>query len=66
VLALICWGGSHWLLANWPAQAFWPKLGALMLVIVTGIGAFFGCALLFGIEEMRDITHLVKRKLHAA
>jgi putative peptidoglycan lipid II flippase len=66
VLALICWGGSSALLANWPAEAFWPKLGGLLLVIVTSIGAFFGCAMLLGIEEMRDIAQVVKRKLRVA
>ncbi len=66
VLALICWGGSSWLLGNWPGEAFWPKLGGLLLVIVTGIGAFFGCAMLLRIEEMRDIAQVVKRKLRAA
>jgi len=66
VLALICWGGSSALLANWPAEAFWPKLGGLALVIVTGCGAFFGCTMLLGIEEMRDIAQVVKRKLRVA
>ena len=65
-LALICWGGSSWLLANWPGEAFWPKLGGLLLVIVTGVGAFFGSAMLLGIEEMHDIAQVVKRKLRVA
>ncbi len=64
-LALICWGGSHWLLGNWALERFWPKLGALMAVIVAGAGAFFGFAMLLGIEEVREITHAVRRKLHA-
>ena len=66
VLAALSWGGSHWLLADWQSQPFWPKLLALMLVIVTAAGAFFGCAMLLGIEEMRDIARVVRRKLHAA
>ena len=65
VLALICWGGSHWLLADWAVEPFWPKLGALLAVIVTGAGAFFGMATLLGIAEMREITRVVRRKLHA-
>ena len=64
-LALICWGGSHWLLADWAVEPFWPKLGALLAVIVTGAGAFFGMATLLGIAEMREITRVVRRKLHA-
>ena len=64
-LALICWGGSHWLLANWALERFWPKLGALTAVIVAGAGAFFGIAMLLGLEEVREITLAVRRKLHA-
>ncbi len=66
VLAGICWGGSHWLLADWQSQAFWPKLGALALVIITGAGAFFGSAMLLGIAEMHDIAQVVTRKLRPA
>jgi putative peptidoglycan lipid II flippase len=66
VLALICWGGLHWPLAHWQSGPFWPKLGALTLVIAAGAGAFFACALALGIAEMRDIAHIVKRKLRAA
>lgn len=66
VLATVCWSGQHWLMAGWAQQRFWPKLAELSLVIVTGAGAFFGCALLLGIGEMRDIAQVLRRKLRAA
>ena len=65
-LALICWGGLHWPLAHWQSGPFWPKLGALTLVIAAGAGAFFVCALALGIAEMHDIAQIVKRKLRVA
>jgi len=63
VLAAICWAGSHWLLADWATQAFWPKLGALAFVIAAGIGAFFFCATALGITELHEIMRAVKRRL---
>jgi putative peptidoglycan lipid II flippase len=63
LLAAVCWAGSHFLLADWATEAFWPKAGALALVIAAGAGAFFVSATALGINELRDITHAVKRKL---
>ena len=63
-LALVCWGGTHWLLAGWAVEPFWPKLAALLLVIAVGAGTFFGMATLLGIDEMREILRAVRRKLH--
>jgi putative peptidoglycan lipid II flippase len=63
VLALICWVGSHFLLADWATQPFWTKLGALTLVIATGVVAFFLSATALGITELREITQAVKRRL---
>ena len=63
VLALICWAGTHFLLADWATQHFWTKLGALTLVIATGAAAFFLCATALGITELREIMQAVKRKL---
>jgi putative peptidoglycan lipid II flippase len=63
VLALICWAGSHFLLADWATQPFWTKLGALTLVIATGVVAFFLSATALGITELREITQAVKRRL---
>lgn len=63
VLAAVCWGGNHLLLGDWAVQPFWPKLGALTLVIAAGIAAFFLSATALGIAELRDITRAVQRRL---
>jgi putative peptidoglycan lipid II flippase len=63
ILGLICWAGTHYLLADWATQHFWPKFGALSLVIAVGGVAFFLCASALGIPELRDITQAVKRRL---
>jgi peptidoglycan biosynthesis protein MviN/MurJ (putative lipid II flippase) len=65
-LAAICWLGSHFLLSNWATQPFWPKLGALFLVIAVAGGAFFGCALALQIGELHDITQAVRRRFRRA
>ena len=58
--------GLHWMLAGWQSEPFWPKLGALTLVILVGAGAFFASALVLGIGEMHDIAQILKRKLRVA
>jgi putative peptidoglycan lipid II flippase len=66
VLALLCWAGTHFLLADWATQHFWSKLGALAIVIAAGAVAFFLCASALGITELRKITQAVKRRLRRA
>lgn len=63
VLAVICWVGSHFLLADWATQRFWPKLAALVAVIAAAAGGFFLCAAALGIAELRDIVRAVQRRL---
>jgi len=63
VLALICWAGNYFLLADWATQHFWTKLGALTMVIAAGAVAFFLCAAALGITELRGIAQAVKRRL---
>ena len=63
VLAAICWGGMHFLLADWATQPFLPKVLSLAFVIALGAAAFFMCASALGITELREITHAVKRRL---
>jgi peptidoglycan biosynthesis protein MviN/MurJ (putative lipid II flippase) len=63
LLAAVCWAGLHFLLADWATAAFWPKAAALALVIAAGAAAFFVSATALGINELRDITQAVKRKL---
>jgi putative peptidoglycan lipid II flippase len=62
-LAAICWAGAHYLLAGWATERFWPKCGSLAAVIVAGALAFFACASALRIEEVRDLTAAVKRRL---
>jgi putative peptidoglycan lipid II flippase len=66
VLALICWAGAHFLLADWARQAFVPKLGYLLLTIAVAGAAFFGCAALLGVSEIREILRAIERRLRRA
>jgi putative peptidoglycan lipid II flippase len=66
VLALVCWAGSHYLLAGWAVELFWPKAGSLAAVIVAGAGAFLICATALRIREMQDIVIAVQRRLRRA
>jgi len=62
-LAGICWLGSHFLLADWATQAFWPKLGWLMGTIVVAGSGFVALAMALGIAELREIVAAVGRRL---
>ena len=62
-LAGICWLGSHYLLADWAIQPFWPKLGWLMGTIVVAGSGFVALAMALGIHELRDIVAAVGRRL---
>ncbi len=66
VLAVVCWAGAHFLLPHWATEHLWPKLGTLMGIIVVGAAAFFLCALAVGIEELKDISAALKRRLSRA
>ena len=59
----ICWLGSHYLLAGWATQAFWPKLLGLTLTIGIGAAAFVGCALAARVAELDQLGNLLKRRL---
>ncbi|HJS89004.1 MAG TPA: murein biosynthesis integral membrane protein MurJ [Steroidobacteraceae bacterium] len=65
-LALVCWFGSHYLLAGWARERFWPKAGSLLLVIAAAAAAFFVCASLLGIREMQEIAEALRRRLRRA
>jgi putative peptidoglycan lipid II flippase len=66
VLAAVCWAGDHYLLAGWVTERFWPKCGALVLVIVAGASAFFACARALNVSEVRELTGAVRRRLSRA
>ncbi|MGC3982685.1 MAG: murein biosynthesis integral membrane protein MurJ [Steroidobacteraceae bacterium] len=56
VLALICWAGHHWLMAQWATMPFMPKLAALMATIIVAGGSFFVCASLLRIPEIECVN----------
>jgi putative peptidoglycan lipid II flippase len=63
VLALLCWAGNHWLLAGWAHFGLILRAASLFTVIAIGGAAFFAVALLLRVEELEDLSRLVKRKL---
>jgi putative peptidoglycan lipid II flippase len=63
VLFAIAWGGGRLLLADWAAQAFWPKLASLTLVIGCAAAAFFLCGSALGIGEVRELAGAARRRL---
>jgi putative peptidoglycan lipid II flippase len=63
VLAGVCWLGSHYLLADWATQAFWPKLIYLFATIGAAGGAFVVVASALKISELRDIISAFQRRL---
>jgi putative peptidoglycan lipid II flippase len=62
-LALTCWAGSHWLLADWATMHFLPKFAYLMLTIAAAAGVYLGVVLLLGVEDVDDIAAAVRRRL---
>jgi putative peptidoglycan lipid II flippase len=59
-------GGGKWLLLDgWPIQPFWPKLASLTLVIGCAAAAFFLCAAVLGIGEVRELTQALRRRMRA-
>jgi putative peptidoglycan lipid II flippase len=66
LLCLIAWTGSHWLLADWAVERFWPKCASLLLVIATSAGAFFLCANALGIAEVHEVVAAASRRLGRA
>ena len=51
------------MLDGWSHFALPLKAGALLLTIALAGGAFFGAATLLRVEEMAEVTALLKRKL---
>src|SRR5262249_20942536 len=63
LMALVCWAANYWWLYAWDQLRFVPKLCALFGTIGVSAAIFFGTALLLGVDELRDIFALVKRRL---
>jgi putative peptidoglycan lipid II flippase len=65
-LALVCWGAQTLLLSHWMDFALLVRGVALLATIAVAAGAFFATAAVLRIEEMRDITAVIERKLRRA
>jgi putative peptidoglycan lipid II flippase len=63
LMALVCWAANHWCLDSWEHLRFVQKLCALLGTIVVSAAIFFGMALLLGVDELRDIFDLVRRRV---
>ena len=63
MLLACCWTGSHYLLADWATQGFWPKSLSLLLVIAVAGAAFFACANALRITEVQEIAAAFARRL---
>ena len=62
-LAGVCWLGSHYLLADWPTQAFIPKCVYLFTTIAVAGVAFVVVASALKIQELNDIIAAFQRRL---
>jgi len=63
LLAATCWSAEHWLFASWSAWGFLTRLSLLFGVIALAGGLFFASAMLLRIEELDDVTAMIRRKL---
>jgi putative peptidoglycan lipid II flippase len=63
-LAGVCWASRHWLLSNWPDQAFASKTSWLLLTVVLGGCTFLAGAVVLRIEEVNDLLAAVRRRLN--
>lgn len=63
VLGGVCWLGSHYLLADWPTQAFLPKCVYLFTTIAVAGVAFLVVASALKIPELNDIIAAFQRRL---
>src|SRR5690349_2985001 len=63
LMALVCWAANYWCLDAWEQLRFVQKLFALLGTIIVSAAIFFGVALLLGVDELRDIFDLVRRRL---
>jgi predicted PurR-regulated permease PerM len=61
VLAFICWLAVQFFFARMPLSV-WEEALELFMTIAVGAGAFFGVAWLLGVDEVRDVVDLVRRR----
>jgi putative peptidoglycan lipid II flippase len=63
MLAAVCAASTHWLLADWPTQAFLSKTVALLGTVIVGAAIFAVCGSALHVEELREIQDAIKRRL---
>jgi putative peptidoglycan lipid II flippase len=61
VLALICWLAAQFFFARMPLS-LWEEALELLMTIALGAIAFFAVAYFLGVNEVRDVVDLVKRR----
>jgi putative peptidoglycan lipid II flippase len=64
LMALVCWAANYWCLDAWEQLRFVQKLCALLGTIVVSAAIFFGVALLLGVDELREVFDLARRRVH--
>jgi putative peptidoglycan lipid II flippase len=62
-MGAVCAASSHWLLADWPQQAFLAKLAALLATVIVGALAFAGAGVLLHVEELKELRDSLRRRL---
>jgi putative peptidoglycan lipid II flippase len=62
-LAAVCLASTHWLLLDWPTEAFLPKAAALLGTVVVGGLVFAGVGLVLQIDELNVLVANVRRRL---
>jgi putative peptidoglycan lipid II flippase len=61
VLAFICWLAAQFFFARMPLS-LWEEALELLMTIAVGAGVFFAVAYLLGVDEVRDVVDLVRRR----
>jgi putative peptidoglycan lipid II flippase len=62
-LAVVAWGGSHYLLRDWATQPFFTKASWLAVVITAAAMAYVLTAMVLRLNEVNAITGAVNRRL---
>jgi putative peptidoglycan lipid II flippase len=62
-LAAVCAVSVHWPLADWATQTFWYKTGLLFGTIIGAGLVFLGVGTALRIEELQELTTMVKRRV---
>lgn len=62
-LVAVCAASSHWWLADWRHQAFFPKAAALLATVMAGAAAFAASGIFLHIEELKELRDAFMRRL---